>query len=597
MPAGKSRSRASARRPRPKRRRSPEGRLTVEELADLCASLCEYLGQESLDEGALPSIRAVAVIPGQTLARSPLVASGPKSDHSPEPSIPLPFAAGSEEIECDSSVELTPDGDFRACRYGYLCLQDGRLSVLSPLRLSPDAMHLHWIIPTCDAHPVTCEMILECACDLEVTDQLGVDQVEGLCSRLQAGKARPGLVEIATGIEPRSSADAAFEILVDVERRAGALCEDGSIDFRQVNFAPTVSAGQLVAQRLPGAPDAPGRDLRGNAVAADGSSRTPPVRAGGNLRTQPNGETEEYYATIDGLVRLSEDGVLSVANVLTIKSDISFHTGNVTFDGEIFIDGSVSAGFAVDGSGSVSITGTVEPGSSVKSKGDITVAAGIVGSRTRVAADGDLQAQFVQEARVAAGGDISLGSFAYHARLYAGGSVTVINGSGQRRGSILGGETWAGGAIDIRSAGTISGSDTILVAGLTPGQSEQLEKATRGAETSYEHVLRILRQFGLTRMDVAQVRNLIKASTGPRRKLLANRARQLGQLAQVYQTLLTRKQELRDTIAEAAQGARIRVSDSVRMGVQIRVGEYRRVLKADVTSPCFHISDNQLVER
>ena len=459
MPPGRPRQRASTRRSRADRPPPTDSHLTSAELDQLSAPMCGFFAREACDAGDLPSFRAVAVVPGQSLAHDAGASTGRDRGPAPEPPIPLSQVREGDQIECGPGVELDPDGELRARRYGYLCLQENQLSVLSPLRLSPDAMHLYWIIPACQAHSVSGDMILECARDLEVTDAIDPGRVEELCARLRTADLDPCVVEISTGVTPRSSAEAAFEILVDVERRAGVLREDGSLDFHQVNFAPTVATDQLVARRLPAAPPVLGRDLRGNPLAADDTAGDPPPRAGDNIRGQMNGDSEEFYATIDGLLRLSDDGVLSVANVLTIKGDVSFHTGNLTFDGDIFVDGSVSAGFAVDGSGSVTISGTVEPGSTVKSGADVAIGKGIVGILTRMAAGGDVRAQFVQEARVAASGDISLGSFAYHARLHAGGSVSVTNGSGQRRGSILGGETWARGGIDIRTAGTISGSD------------------------------------------------------------------------------------------------------------------------------------------
>ena len=71
------------------------------------------------------------------------------------------------------------------------------------------------------------------------------------------GAPQPWL-KVAEGHPPQDGEDAQVEILVDLERRGGQEREDGSIDFREVNFTPNVSAGQLVARRTSPIPGAPG---------------------------------------------------------------------------------------------------------------------------------------------------------------------------------------------------------------------------------------------------------------------------------------------------------------------------------------------------
>ena len=237
-----------------------------------------------------------------------------------------------------------------------------------------------------------------------------------------------------------------------------------------MNFAPNVKAGQLVARRTPPTPGAAGKDVKGKPLPAnEGQDRS--LQAGDNVGAEMEGKMEQFYATSDGALRSSNDE-LFVVERLTIKGDVSFNTGNLDFEGEIYVDGSVVQGFSVKAGGAITIADTVESGATVASQEDITVGKGIVGRRTKIVAGGNVRAQFVQEATVRTGKDIVLGNYAYHAHLRAGGRIAVFRGIGTRGGSIMGGQSWARQGMETHIAGTRTGTPTTLTAGLDPEQAQ-----------------------------------------------------------------------------------------------------------------------------
>jgi uncharacterized protein (DUF342 family) len=288
---------------------------------------------------------------------------------------------------------------------------------------------------------------------------------------------------------------------------------------------------------------------------------------------------------------------LQVIRQLAVKGDIDFGTGNLDFNGEIYVDGSVVQGFSVKATGTITITNTVENGSTVLSAADIVVGRGILGRRTRVQAGGKVCAQFIQEARVEAGGDIRVGSYVYHALLRAGGRVGVYRGNGGRGGCLLGGEVWGQEGVEAFQLGSPNGVAGIVVAGLQPGQAQQLDRIKTSASLCQEHIQKVLHKFNLSRIDLAQIRNLVAAATGPHRKVLVHHAHQLGQLVQLYQELQAEQIVLESRIRTAVNGAAIKVQDTAYWGVTIRIGEYQRKLCEDVKTPRFHILEDRLVER
>ena len=90
---------------------------------------------------------------------------------------------------------------------------------------------------------------------------------------------------------------------------------------------------------------------------------------------------------------------------------------------------------------------------------------------------------------------------------------------------------------------------------------------------------------------------MLKAATGPRRKVLVHHARQLGQLAQMYQKLLASRTNLKKQLGSTVQGTEIKVWDTAYSGSVIRLGEYQRELVEEIKAARFHIREDKLVER
>jgi uncharacterized protein (DUF342 family) len=135
------------------------------------------------------------------------------------------------------------------------------------------------------------------------------------------------------------------------------------------------------------------------------------------------------------------------------------------------------------------------------------------------------------------------------------------------------------------------------MAGADAQTVQQLDRLGEVAAFTHNKLRQVLEQLGLSRVDVQQVKNLIAAAMGPRRKLLVAKARNLGQLVQTYQKLAAARQELEQRIAVQLQGTEIRIHDRAYPGVEIRLGEHRRVLEREVAAPRFRIVAGQLVEQ
>lgn len=246
-------------------------------------------------------------------------------------------------------------------------------------------------------------------------------------------------------------------------------------------------------------------------------------------------------------------------------------------------------------SGDLAVSGTVEPGASLSSGSHVTVGRGVIGRKTRVTAGGQIRAQFAQEATLAASGDILLGHSAYCAQLRAEGSV-VVSRSSSGRGGIVGGETWARDRIRTCTAGTHGGTRTCLITGLDGGSAREMDRLTRAIEVLSEHVHGSLERFGVESIDTVHIRNMIRAATGPRRRVLTHQAQQLGKLAQVYQAALSQRAEVRGRRARAFETSDITVTDTAHAGMSVRIGDAKTTLLNDVHRVRFLVRGGELVQ-
>lgn len=548
---------------------------------------------ENFDPKMLQNTLGITVMPGDILAR---VRSGDNDRPGKDVfgrGIPVEKAPPSRP-ELGPYVEFV-NGEFQATRYGYLSLFAGNLSVLPPIWINETATQAYWYLLDDTAQSVTMDLMQIWLDDLEVKEGIQEEEIERIMALVQSGEHQRDRYLIAAGTDPIPGEDTKVEVHVDLNRIAGKEREDGSIDFHEVNFIPDVQVGQEVVSVTPATNGTEGRDVRGNPCAVEpGEERK--IEPGENVKVVVEDGVEHYYSNIEGIVKFRDD-VVSVIDILKIEGDVGFNTGNLEYRNDIIIDGNVKAGFSVKAGGDITVTGTVEPSAILVANGNITVGKGIVGRDTRVIATGTIRTQFVQEASVQSVQDIIIGNYAYHAFLRAAGKVEVMKSQGSRGGSVLGGKTWGFRGIDIFIAGTQMGTATILNAGLDPDLAKQLDALEQKIKEGNKKVVSQLEYFGLDRVDVAKIQKIMMASTGPRRKILARAARQLGEIVQAHQALLKERKELEEKMEKTAQDAAIQIKEIANPGVMIRLKKHKKKIEEVTTAPNFHIVEDELLER
>ena len=571
----------------------PDSHIQEATLASLSIELKELDDAEKLEEETARSYRGYAAAPGDVIAR---VETDRVAEHGHD-------ILGRELVEearfraPDAGKWVEREGDeFRATRYGYVSLLDGCLSLVSPVQVDADAMAVHWCLLEHRGCNVTPELLGEWLDEAAVTEGVKEADIERMVPLAQLGAHKRGTYVIAAGTPPAHGNDARVEVLIDLERRAGKTRDDGSIDYRETNFAPNVQVEQKVVRVTPPTKGTHGRNVRAEEIPGrDGEDVE--LRAGANVRMEQDDDgIRTYFAEAEGALKYVP-GEVAVVETLIIEGDVGFDTGNLQFKGEIVVRGNVGQGFAVKAGGDVAVFGSVDAGAVIASGGNVSVGYGVLGRKTKVVAVGDVRAQFVQEARVRAGHNLRLGNYAHQGLLRAGTRVIVSRGEGTRGGSLVGGECWGLRGISCHFAGSPTFSRTELVVGVDPEQVQKLDLLSRKLEDSQKLLMRQLERFGLKSVDVKAIQQRLVASAGPQKKLLARAARQLGEVVQVHQGLLKEKRVIEQGMVANLAGAVIEVTDQALPGVCIRIGDRQRQLKDEIQKARFHINRELLQER
>lgn len=130
----------------------------------------------------------------------------------------------------------------------------------------------------------------------------------------------------------------------DENRLFGRELDSGKFDYRERGEIQTVTQGSILAEKIPLIPAVNGVTVTGNQISA-------PVPVDMNLDCGKGAELSKdglkAVAAASGRPDLSLGGRISVMPQKIIKGDVDFKIGNVKFNGDVIVKGSILAGFNV----------------------------------------------------------------------------------------------------------------------------------------------------------------------------------------------------------------------------------------------------------
>ena len=227
---------------------------------------------------------------------------------------------------------------------------------------------------------------------------------------------------IALGREPKYPKDAEIRYHFPTDfLHAGKVDKDGSINFMDRGEIPYVDEDAFLAAKIAPEQGAFGIDVLGREIVVDDPVDVT-FSSGSGTRISEDGV--RIYAATAGQPHLDAMGNVSVCPEFQIKGDLGFETGDVNFDGNVIVNGSVKQGFKIK---CASLTAQEIQGAQIDIEGDLNVSLGIVDTEL-VKVKGSVQAKFVRNSKINAFGDLIVQKEIIDSKIYLSGACINENG-------------------------------------------------------------------------------------------------------------------------------------------------------------------------
>lgn len=274
--------------------------------------------------------------------------------------------------------------------------------------------------------------------------------------------------EIAVGTEAEEGKDGWYEYFVEhLDEQGPEIKEDGSIDYRAKRQYSAVHVGDKVAVYHPATQGRMGYNIKGIELPARSGRNVARLDCAG-LRLMPDSVT--YVSQKEGYITL-KNGKLTIVEYLEIRGDVSYGNGNIEFDGNVHVTGSIHENVIIEASGDIIIDGFVE-NALLKSGRDIIVRRGVNGSgKGRMEARRNVVTAFIENMTVIAGGNVETG--------YILDSMVACNEKIKTAGNknlICGGRVYAIGGITTGTIGNQSQVRTEVEAGRASDITNKLKE-------------------------------------------------------------------------------------------------------------------------
>lgn len=347
---------------------------------------------------------------------------------------------------------------------------------------------------------------------------------------------------------------------------AGGLGTDDGADVYSLGYAQNVIAGQILAEIMPAdkAPnDADRRWLRNTAELPQGT----------NTRVDP-AYPQYLIAASKGYV-FYNDGKITVKRLLNVRQDVSFHTGNIFFVGDICVHGSVRSGFSVQGD-NVRIMGMVE-GGIARARKDLMVEGGCRGGSSQhclLDAGAKLLTPFVEKAEARARQNMAIEKYCLYSTVYAGANMIV-------RGQMYGSTVNCMGSVYVGTQlGNHAGIPTRVFLGYDPFAIRQLEKIDALIAELSQSVTHLNAVAGHLPPDTNETTRKLARLSGQREKVLKRRA------------AIWNRVNIDDA---TLQNCRLMVPGRVFPGVELAIGRAYMQVERPYHNSIFRLCYNEIV--
>ncbi len=558
------------------------------------ARLLAILNAKEQDMVTNDSVRVMALKPGDIIAHI-------EENSEAEPGVdilgknippleePMPEAGQNVEFDREKMV-------IRAVTYGYLLVENDVFKLLPPIWITPDKMLAFYInMPQIGGprypEPEHIELLLEKIGVIEACQVKFL--IHKLCQSLKDGNTVAKMVKIAAAIPPKPGRDAEFSLEIEMDKKAGELRADGSIDLRERNAVVSVNEGMLVARKKLVKKGKNGLNLFAKTIKAyDG--RDLKITTDTSIRIEMDEDNALYYAVRTGNVNFISNN-LTITDIFKVNGDVNYETGNLDVKSALIITGSVLPGFKVQAHGNLEIKGGVENGAQIIAQSDLIIGHGIMGADSRIIVMGNLHAAFIQDAEILVRGNAVTASYAFNAVIRAFGSISILKGQNKKSGRTAGGIICSSKEIQTSTAGSPSNAETTLAIKPEPELLRKKGLIESKIIQCREGMARISRTlpFDLTNDDAikAYLAPLAAEQKKPFLKLLTI----FNKILKEAQALKKERRQINEEIEHILEDARIRITEHIFAGCTIQFGEQKLLLRQEMGPQIFKYQNGKII--
>ena len=326
--------------------------------------------------------------------------------------------------------------------------------------------------------PIAQDEVLSAIKEADIKKGVDYAVVKAICDGTTSGD----IVTLAKGVMPQAGADGWYEFFFDTNVKSNpVLMEDGSVDYQNAKWFELVKKGQTVAVYHEAQEGTPGYTIMGESLATK-KGKEKPILTGSGFQILEDKKT--YIAMENGKIELKDNRL--VISSLLVLDDVTCATGNVDFDGSIYVRGNVGQGVSIHATRDVLVDGYTES-SVIEAGGDIILKKGNNASgRGFLRANGDVMGMFFESARVWAGGKVSA-NYCLRSEIHAGTRIEISG----RNGVLAGGLAQAQNLIQATNIGNEASLVTRLVLG-NKDKNVQMQVDLQGREKKVSQELRLL---------------------------------------------------------------------------------------------------------
>ncbi|MFA5905022.1 MAG: FapA family protein [Desulfobacula sp.] len=252
--------------------------------------------------------------------------------------------------------------------------------------------------------------------------QYGVESTHAIETFISSSGFKKNRFKVASGTPKIIGSNARIEYYFNTDHLlVGKIDEEGNIDLMERGEIPRVEAKTLLAEKFPLVESKNGRDIFGRELTAEPAIDIPLKIQTGVILSE---DGLRAYSEISGHPKLSWSGNLSVVDTFVLNGDVSYKTGNLSYYGNIEIQGGLKSGFRVKG---FDIKINEVDGGEIHAQGDVTIINGL--NDAVIYSRGHVSAKYVYNSKIFCLGNLYVDREIGDSEIESSGSCRNVTGA------------------------------------------------------------------------------------------------------------------------------------------------------------------------